>query len=139
MATAGDRYTERTGNIWSYAYRNDLSGLKAAIARGVPVNIQNTVGWTPVHAAAAGGSLKALRYLAKLEGVQLDSVDNGGNTPAHQAAKEWTSNVAEAASRTRGGCHRRPIIPCPRQSDSRLAHECLPARWWPVGIRVGTW
>ena len=86
MATAGDRYIVRTGNIWSYAHRNDMSGLKAAVARGVCVNIKNTVGWTPCHSAAAGGSLKALRYLARLD-ADIEAVDNGGCTPAHQAAK----------------------------------------------------
>ena len=46
MAKAGDRYEQVTGNIWSYANRGDLTGLKAALARGVDVNLQNTVGWT---------------------------------------------------------------------------------------------
>ena len=46
MAKAGDRYELVTGNIWSYANRGDLTGLKAALARGVDVNLQNTVGWT---------------------------------------------------------------------------------------------
>lgn len=86
MATAGDRYNVRTGNIWSYASRGDMSGLKAAVARGVEINIKNTVGWTPCHSAAAGGRLKALRYLAKLD-ANIEEVDNGGCTPAHQAAK----------------------------------------------------
>ena len=46
MAKAGDRYELVTGNIWSYANRGDLTGLKAALARGVDANLQNTVGWT---------------------------------------------------------------------------------------------
>ncbi|KAL7530090.1 hypothetical protein ACHAWF_003238 [Thalassiosira exigua] len=86
MATAGARYEERTGNIWSYAHRGDLTGLKAALARGVDVNMSNTVGWTPAHAAAAGGQTKALRFLAKA-GADFDISDRGGDLPAHQAAK----------------------------------------------------
>mmetsp|Transcript_23159 Transcript_23159/g.42598 ORF Transcript_23159/g.42598 Transcript_23159/m.42598 type:complete len:310 (+) Transcript_23159:46-975(+) len=86
MATAGERYEERTGNAWSYANRGDITGLKAALARGVDVNITNTVGWTPCHAAAAGGQNKALRLLVKA-GADLSIVDRGGDTPAHQAAK----------------------------------------------------
>ena len=86
MATAGARYEERTGNIWSYAHRGDLTGLKAALARGVDVDMANTVGWTPAHAAAAGGQTKVLRLLAR-NGADLEVADRGGDLPAHQAAK----------------------------------------------------
>lgn len=86
MAKAGDRYEERTGNIWSYSNRGDLTGLKAALARGVDVNILNTVGWTPTHAAAAGGQTSALRVLVKA-GADLTIADKGGNLPVHHAAK----------------------------------------------------
>jgi len=87
MASAGDRYETRTGNIWSYAHRGDLTGLKAAVSRGVDVNIVNTVGWTACHAAAAGGQTKALRYLVKKMDADLSITDNGGNLPVHHAAK----------------------------------------------------
>ena len=86
MATAGDRYEERTGNIWSYSHRGDICGLRAALSRGVCPNMKNTVGWTPSHAAAAGGHTKALRLLAK-SGADFTIADRGGNLPAHQAAK----------------------------------------------------
>jgi hypothetical protein len=86
MATAGARYEERTGNIWSYANRGDITGIKAALVRGVNVNMTNTVGWTACHAAAAGGQTKAIRLLVK-SAADLSIVDKGGNSPAHQAAK----------------------------------------------------
>lgn len=54
MAKAGDRYEVVTGNIWGYAHRGDITGVKTALARGVDVNLTNTVGWTALHAAAAG-------------------------------------------------------------------------------------
>ena len=87
MATAGERYTERTGNIWSYAHRNDMTGLRAALHRGVDVNLTNTVGWTACHAAAAGGSTKALRHLIAKHGADLTIADRGGSLPCHHAAK----------------------------------------------------
>ena len=87
MATAGDRYEERTGNIWSYAHRGDMTGLKAAVVRGVDVNMTNTVGWTACHAAAAGGQTKALRYLIKKMNADLSIADKGGNLAVHHAAK----------------------------------------------------
>ena len=54
MAKAGDRYEVVTGNIWGYANRGDITGVKAALARGVDVDLVNTAGWTAAHAAAAG-------------------------------------------------------------------------------------
>jgi len=87
MATAGDRYNTLTGNIWSYAHRGDLTGIRAALARGVDVNIVNTVGWTACHAAAAGGQTRVLRLLSRA-GADIDSIrDKGGNLPVHQAAQ----------------------------------------------------
>ena len=64
-----------------------MTGLKAAVVRGVDVNMVNTVGWTPLHAAAAGGQLKTLRYLVKKMDADLSITDKGGNLPVHHAAK----------------------------------------------------
>lgn len=94
MATAGERYEELTGNIWSYAHRGDMIGLKAALTRGVSPNATNTVGWTPTHAAAAGGHCKSIRLLVK-NGADIEIVDRGGNSPAHQAAKNGHPNALE--------------------------------------------
>ena len=97
MATAGARYQELTGNIWSYSHRGDLTGLRAALSRGVCPNIVNTVGWSPCHAAAAGGHTKVLRLLAK-NGADFTITDNGGNTAAHQAAKNGHVHVLRVLS-----------------------------------------
>lgn len=97
MATAGDRYEERTGNIWSYSHRGDMCGLRAALSRGVCPNMSNTVGWTPSHAAAAGGHTKALRLLAK-SGADFTIADRGGNLPAHQAAKNGHVHALQVLS-----------------------------------------
>ncbi|NJN81181.1 MAG: ankyrin repeat domain-containing protein [Caldilineaceae bacterium] len=96
MAAAGDRYGCATGNIWSYAHRGDLTGVKAALLRGGSgdnkntnnnlINLPNTVGWTALHAAAAGGQPKILRFLLR-EGADFTIADHGGNTAVHQAAK----------------------------------------------------
>ena len=86
MAKAGDLYDTITGNIWSYAHRGDLTGVKAALARGVCVDMANTVGWTACHAAAAGGQAKVLRLLLRA-GADISIRDNGGNLAMHEAAK----------------------------------------------------
>ena len=82
---AGQRYSEVTGNIWSYAQRGDTTGVKAALARGVDANACNIAGWTPSHAAAAGGQVHILRLLIR-HGVDLTLRDRAGNQAAHQAA-----------------------------------------------------
>ena len=102
MATAGDRYDVRTGNIWSYAHRGDMTGLKAAILRGVDVNMVNTVGWTPCHAAAAGGQSKALRYLVTVCGADLEIADKSGDLVIHQAAKNGHDHVLRLMYRELG-------------------------------------
>ena len=83
---AGQRYSEVTGNIWSYAQRGDTTGVKAALARGVDANACNIAGWTPSHAAAAGGQVHILRLLIRHGGVDLTLRDRAGNQAAHQAA-----------------------------------------------------
>ena len=95
MAAAGDRYDSLTGNIWSYAHRGDLTGVKAALFRGVDINMMNTVGWTACHAAAAGGHPRVLRFLAK-RGADLAICDRGGNLPVHEAAKSGHVNALRA-------------------------------------------
>lgn len=95
MATAGDRHEALTGNIWSYAHRGDLTGIKAALFRGVDVDLPNTVGWTALHAAAAGGHTKIIRFLLK-HGARHDIADHGGGLPAHQAAKNGHGLALEA-------------------------------------------
>lgn len=86
-----------TGNIWSYSHRGDLTGLRAALSRGVCPNIVNTVGWSPCHAAAAGGHTKILRLLAK-SSADFTITDNGGNTAAHCAAKNGHVHVLRVLS-----------------------------------------
>lgn len=95
MACAGDRYSEVTGNIWSYANRGDMTGVKAALMRDVDVNIVNTAGWTPLHAAAAGGQTRALQALLRA-GADIDLRDRGGNTAANEAARGGHIQCLEA-------------------------------------------
>ena len=66
MAKAGDQYEFRTGNIWNYANRDDLSTVRRLIKEGVPADLVNKVGWTPLHAAAYGGAERGLLFLLRL-------------------------------------------------------------------------
>lgn len=50
--------------------------------------------WTPLHFAAASG-LKNVAALLLAKNVEVNSVDDDGNTPLHQAAQNGHKNVAE--------------------------------------------
>jgi hypothetical protein len=124
MAKAGDRYEVVTGNIWGYAHRGDITGVKTALARGVDVNLTNTVGWTALHAAAAGilytipvlkccvhlphevnsfvtrrsagGHVKIVGLLLN-KGADVNNIrDRGGNLPIHEACLGGHASVVQA-------------------------------------------
>jgi len=97
MATAGDRYNEITGNIWSYANRGDMTGVKAALLRNVSVDAVNTAGWSPLHAAAAGGNTHVLLALIRAR-ADVTIRDRGGNLAAHEAARGGHLQCLEALS-----------------------------------------
>ena len=90
MAKAGDQYEFRTGNIWNYANRDDLSTVRRLIKEGVPADLVNKVGWTPLHAAAYGGAERVLLFLLRLKRphrVARDPVCRAGRTPLMDAAR----------------------------------------------------
>jgi len=95
MAKAGDRYEVLTGNIWGYANRGDLTGVKAALARDVDVDLVNTAGWTAAHAAAAGGHTKVISVLLRAK-ADINIRDRGGNLPLHEACKNGHAAAARA-------------------------------------------
>lgn len=98
MAKAGARYDVVTGNLWSYANRGDMTGVKAALARGVDVNLHNKgAGWTALHAAAAGGHVKVIRVLVRA-GAELELQDHGGGRPVHAAARNGQVNALAVLS-----------------------------------------
>ena len=77
MAKAGARYEVETGNIWGYAHRGDLTGVRAALERGVQPNLLNVAGWSASHAAAAAGHTKVLSCLLRA-GADVSLRDRGG-------------------------------------------------------------
>jgi ankyrin repeat protein len=54
--------------------------VKAALMRGVDVDLTNTAGWTALHAAAAGGHTKILDVLLRAD-ADINIRDRGGNLP----------------------------------------------------------
>eukprot|EP01043_Picozoa_sp_COSAG02_P016146 COSAG02_NODE_705_length_18261_cov_45.441716_3_plen_245_part_00 len=66
--------------------QGDLTGVKAALQRGVDVNLPNTAGWTSLHAAAAAGHTKVISCLLRAD-ADLSVRDRGGNTPLTEACR----------------------------------------------------
>ena len=87
MAKAGDQYTERTGNVWNYANRDDVLTVRRLISEGVPADITNKVGWTPLHAACYGGAERVVSHLLTRESVDVDPACRAGRTPLMDAAR----------------------------------------------------
>jgi hypothetical protein len=76
----------RTGNIWNFANRDDVATVRRLLSEGVPADLTNKVGWTPLHAAAAGGAERVLTLLCQ-RGVAVDPRCHAGRTPLMDAAR----------------------------------------------------
>lgn len=66
--------------------QGDLTGVKAALQRGVEVNLPNTAGWTSLHAAAAAGHTKVMSCLIRAN-ADIWARDRGGSTPLTEACR----------------------------------------------------
>jgi ankyrin repeat protein len=74
------------------AYKGNVPGVKALLAKGARVN---QVGWTPLHYAAAGGDAEVVRLLTKHK-AELDARTPHMFTPLMLAAREGRENALAA-------------------------------------------
>ena len=77
----------RTGNIWNFANRDDMATVRRLLSEGVPSDLTNKVGWTPLHAAAFGGAERVVAHLLQHERVASDPTCRAGRTPLMDAAR----------------------------------------------------
>eukprot|EP00958_Prasinococcus_capsulatus_P013658 scaffold1411_cov396-Prasinococcus_capsulatus_cf.AAC.16 len=95
-----DEAGEHRDNIWHFANNGDLANVKRCLRQGMDPELRNKVGhsmlstigaagvgWTPLHAAAAGNAVSIMELLRK-EGVDLSATDAKGRTAAHAAAQK---------------------------------------------------
>ena len=101
---AGDQYEVRTGNIWNFALRDDVSTCRRLISEGVPPTLCNKVGWTPLHAAAFGGADRVIALLLR-ESVDIDARCRAGRTPLMDAARGGHLGAVKALAKAGANLH----------------------------------
>jgi ankyrin repeat protein len=74
-------------------YKNDLAGLRNALAQGADPNERDEDGRTPLFHAATDNRLEAAKLLLEA-GAQADAQDESGNAALHQAAQDYHPEMA---------------------------------------------
>lgn len=74
-------------------FKNDLAGLRAALAGGATPNGRDNTGRTPLIHAATDNQLEAARLLLDF-GAQVDIQDVLGNSALHYAAQGYHPELA---------------------------------------------
>lgn len=72
----------------------DVEMAQLLVARGYDVNEKNVGGQTPLHCAAARGSVPMVRFLLE-HGAAVDAQDNHQATPLHEAVRNDKYEVVE--------------------------------------------
>uniref|UniRef100_A0A5B6YR79 Putative acyl-CoA-binding domain-containing protein 1-like n=1 Tax=Davidia involucrata TaxID=16924 RepID=A0A5B6YR79_DAVIN len=93
-------YEEESGNeskmdaIHAFAREGDLENLLKCIESGVPVNLKDSEGQTPLHWAVDRGHLNITELLVR-RNADINAKDNEGQTPLHYAAVCEREAIAE--------------------------------------------
>ena len=74
-------------NIFHASINGNLSKVRELIYQGSRVNIQNSLGLTPLHLASSFGHAELVAFLLE-SGAHVDLRDTLGNTPFHYAAQK---------------------------------------------------
>lgn len=99
------------------AWCNDWRTIRRLVAKGLDVNVRDSIGETPLHGAAACGSRTALRVLLQ-SGAYVDVVSSDGMTPLHWAAG-W-GNLGVVRALVRAGANPR-LTDAHGQTATRIA------------------
>jgi len=92
----------------------DLATVKAFLAQGLPVDVRDRHGATPLHAAAVGGQLAVAEYLVS-HGADVNAINKFGDSPLENAESENRQEVAaflkaRGAKRVRGTAETRDKV-----------------------------
>jgi ankyrin repeat protein len=78
------------------ARSGDLEEIKMLLAEGLPINAFDHMSRTPLHCAAIGGHIPAVRYLIDVGAdVNAHGEERIGETPLGQVAANCTFEMAE--------------------------------------------
>ncbi|KAA8533586.1 hypothetical protein F0562_030980 [Nyssa sinensis] len=93
-------YEEESGNelkmdaIHAFAREGDVENLLKCIESGVPVNLKDSEGQTPLHWAVDRGHLNVTEFLVS-RNADVNAKDNEGQTPLHYATVCEREAIAE--------------------------------------------
>jgi ankyrin repeat protein len=106
-----------TAKLIDAACSGNLSRVKELVQLGAQAEVGDYDGRTPLHLAAAGGHLEAMKYLHLQHGVDIHAEDRYGNTPMHDAmennhteAVRWLKKLGAKANLNNGYMKDRDIL-----------------------------
>jgi hypothetical protein len=82
--------------LWASGGHNfkDGSVLRLLLEHGADINVQNRLGWTPLHLASINGALEVVRLLLE-HGADVEVKGNDGKTALQEAAGRGYDKVVE--------------------------------------------
>lgn len=80
-------------SLVEFVFKNDLDGLRIALAQGSDPNERDSDGRTPLIHAAIDNRLEAAKLLLD-SGAEVDAQDELGNSPLHYAAQDHHPDMA---------------------------------------------
>ena len=78
LLLAKRNYGEET-NVWQAAKLGQVEPLKAALAKGVDLNVLNQDGWAPLHLAVVGNQVAAVEWVL-MNGVRINAETAGSRS-----------------------------------------------------------
>ena len=128
-------------NVWQAAKLGQVEPLKAALAKGIDLNVLNQDGWAPLHLAVVGNQVAAVEWLLK-NGVRINAETAGSRSAKGvsrskpRAVPAFSSSSAKSGSwmgphtsmapartlRWRFGTTSSRSMPSPRPRPSQIGH-----------------
>ena len=78
LASSQSDFLKDQDQLFSAILSKDSKLIKSLLAQGVDVNVRHKLGWTPLHAAVASGSVEMVRVLLKA-GADINAQDEFSN------------------------------------------------------------
>ena len=93
-ATAAEREQRSVLELFDAIKKDDTAQIKALVALGVPLDVENINGVVPLTFAANIGALASVKTLLEI-GAKPDATDSWGRPAAHFAAKREYAEIVK--------------------------------------------